>query len=85
MEGGFIERNWFAFKMLDGDKDGYLGAQDLCDIRDELMSPVCSKESVFNAGTKTLYQCKCAFSSEINTIYEYYFNTKLIKRQPRQQ
>ena len=26
VEGGFIQRNWFAFKMLDGDKDGFLGA-----------------------------------------------------------
>ena len=49
------------------------------------MSPVCSQESVFSQGSKTLHQCKCAFSSEINAIYEYYFNAKLIKRQPRSQ
>jgi hypothetical protein len=31
-EGTFIERNLFAFQMLDGDRDGFISAADLVEI-----------------------------------------------------
>lgn len=32
VEGGFIDRNQFAFQMLDGDRDGVISASDLIAI-----------------------------------------------------
>lgn len=36
-EGGFIERNYFAFQLLDGDRDGAISALDLIEIDKELL------------------------------------------------
>lgn len=38
-EGSFIERNYFAFQILDGDRDGQIGAADIVKINEELLLP----------------------------------------------
>jgi len=40
-DGSFIERNYFAFYLLDHNRDGYIGASDLLEIYKELL--ICNK------------------------------------------
>jgi hypothetical protein len=42
--GSFIEKNYFAFCLLDWDNDGLIGASDLVHVQKEILLPFCHSE-----------------------------------------
>ena len=81
-EGNFIERNYFAFHILDGDRDGIIGSTDLQNIQAELLTPFCEdRKSQIARDTSgaLLNQCKCILSSEINRLYKYFYEAQCMK------
>ena len=72
--GHIVERNLFAFRLLDGDNDGEIQAKDFIDII-EKMCGLCQIRGGYN-------KCFCVLSQEIGCLYNNYFekNLKVFKR-----
>jgi hypothetical protein len=68
-EGGFIERNSFAFQMLDGDHDGVISATDLIAINEQMLNHFCA-----HTEAKTdicINRCHCVLSRETSKLYKF--------------
>ena len=74
-DGSFIERNYFAFYLLDHNRDGYIGASDLLEIYKEIL--ICNK-------AQNQYDCECLFSNEINKLYKFCYTWLLTKSEFKQ-
>jgi len=63
--GNWIEKNYFAFRLLDGDNDGIISAIDLSD----LIKNVLDKCPSSGYGKNQTKNCKCILYQEIMSLY----------------
>ena len=64
--GNWIEKNYFAFRMLDGDNDGIISAVDLSD----LIQSVLEKCPSTGFGENLTKKCTCIMYEEVMKLYD---------------
>lgn len=68
--GTLIDKNYFAFRLYDGDNDDLLQSKDISDIlTNVLVCPI---------GPNDVKVCTCPLFTEIHTFYDYYVKNNLL-------
>eukprot|EP00347_Sterkiella_histriomuscorum_P005209 403357477 len=67
--GNIIDKNYFIFRLLDGDNDGQIQSKDISDILSNVL--VCPIENEIRV-------CQCPLFMEVHLLYEIYVKTNLL-------
>ena len=72
--GNWIEKNYFAFRMYDGDNDGVISSIDIGDLLKNLIEQ-CPMSGFDKYQTK---KCSCVLYEEIMLLYNFSLNENLL-------
>lgn len=77
--GNYVEKNYAAFRLYDGDDDGIISSLDLTDLMKNLLER-CPVSGVGKFLTK---ECKCALFNEIKTMNNYILKENIFAAKKR--
>ena len=72
--GNWIEKNYFAFRMYDGDNDGIISSVDIGDLLKNLIEH-CPMQGYGKFQTK---KCSCILYEEVMLLYNFSLNENLL-------
>ena len=77
--GNYIEKNFVAFRLYDGDNDGIISSLDLTDLMKNLLE----RCPMSGAGKFLTKDCKCAMFEEIKVLYNYILKENIFAAKKR--
>lgn len=77
--GNYIEKNYVAFRLYDGDNDGIINSLDLTDLMKNLLDR-CPESGIGKYYTK---DCKCVIFEEIKTLFNFILKENIFAAKKR--